>query len=162
MILPPISATPPFVQRLADSRPARSFLVDNSVLQRLPGSSGIRRAIQAILTTEDDLCYCSATLDELAFSARSESSRETAIGKIRSGFKYLPTGPAIDERVIDIRAALFRAGMGRGAGVIDVQIAATAAHYGAIVLHYDTDFDLITRAYPQARSQWAVPRGTVT
>lgn len=137
------------------------YLVDNSVLQRLSRSPEVRRAVQAIMDDDGELCCCAASLDEFAFSARSEAGRAEAVIRLRSGFCYLPFSEAIDERIVDIRAALFRAGRGRAAGVIDVQIAAIAAEYGATVLHYDADFDHISRAYPEARSRWVVPRGSL-
>lgn len=69
--------------------------------------------------------------------------------------------PAIDQIIIDIRTALFVAGHGRAAGVIDVQIAATAIHHRATVLHYDSDYDHINAAYPNLQTHWIVPRGTI-
>ena len=138
-----------------------AFLVDNSALQRLPRSAAVRDAVDDLLAGEHELCCSAATLDEFAFSSRSESERSEAVTRLRTGFRYLPLHPAIDQYIVDIRAALFRAGMGRAAGVIDVQIAATAAHHHATVLHYDADFDHITDAYPAAHTRWIVPRGSV-
>lgn len=136
------------------------YLVDNSVLQRLPRSSGIRTAVAEILDADHELCSCAATLDELAYSARSRTEHAEAVRRLRHSFLYLPLAPAIDEITIAIRTALFAAGKGRAAGVIDVQIAATAVHHDAAVLHYDSDYDHIADAYPELSARWVVPRGS--
>ena len=136
------------------------YVLDNSVLQRLPRSAQIRAAVTEILDAEDELCSCAATLDEFAYSARSATEHAESVRRLRYSFLYLALAPAIDQIVIDIRTALFAAGKRRAAGVIDVQIAATAVHHHATVLHYDADYDHIHEAYPQLFTRWVVPRGT--
>jgi predicted nucleic acid-binding protein len=137
------------------------YLVDNSVLQRLPHSPEVRAAATEILDDEHELCSCAATLDEFAYSARSATEHAEAVRRLRSSFLYLTMEPAIDQIIIDLRTALFAASKGRAAGVIDVQIAATAIHHDATVLHYDSDYDHLTEAYPELTSRWIVPRGTI-
>jgi predicted nucleic acid-binding protein len=137
------------------------FLVDNSVLQRLPRSPAVQAAVRSVLDAEDELCCCAFSLDEFAFSARSATEYDEATHRLRTSFLYLPLSPAMDQIIIDIRAALWRAGTGRAARVIDVALAATAVHAGATVLHYDSDFDHIAASYPQFIAQWVVPCGTV-
>lgn len=137
------------------------YLLDNSVLQRLPRSTEIHAAVAEILDDEHELCSCAATLDEFAYSARSPAEHADAVRRLHGSFLYLPMAAAIDRIVIDIRTALFAVGKGRAAGVIDVQIAATAIHHHATVLHYDSDYDHITDSYPDLSARWIVPRGTV-
>jgi predicted nucleic acid-binding protein len=48
----------------------------------------------------------------------------------------------------------------RAASPVDLITAATAAEYGAIVLHYDRDYDLIAQI-GGPRSQWVAPAGSV-
>ena len=136
------------------------YLVDNSVLQRLPRSPTVQAAVGALLDAEHELCCCALSLDEFAFSARSAAEHTEATRRLRTSFLYLPLSPHIDQIIIDIRAALWSAGTGRAAGVIDVALAATAVHAGATVLHYDSDVDHITAAYPLLRAEWVVPRET--
>jgi predicted nucleic acid-binding protein len=62
---------------------------------------------------------------------------------------------------VDEWSALWQAGKGRAAGVIDVAIAATAVSFNAVVLHYDSDFDHIADVYPPMKAWWVVPRGSV-
>ena len=137
------------------------YLVDNSVLQRLPRSTEVRAALSAIVDAEDDLCSCAASVDEFGYSARTPSEYAEAARRLRSSFLYLSMVAEIDDTIHEIRAAMFAAGQGRAAGIVDVQIAATAVQHDAIVLHYDSDFDHIAQAYPAFSAQWIVPRGTV-
>jgi predicted nucleic acid-binding protein len=137
------------------------FLVDNSVLQRLPRSRAVQVAVTAILDDDHELCCCALSLDEFAFSARSAADHAVASTRLRRSFLYLPLSPDIDQIIIDIRTALWTAGTGRAAGVIDVGLAAIAVHAGATVLHYDRDFDHIIAAYPRLAARWVVPPGSV-
>lgn len=142
------------------------YLADNSVLQRLPRSTEVRAAVSQILETEDELCSCSATLDEFACSSRPPAEHTDAARRLRGSFLYLPMAPTIDQIIIDIRTALFAAGRGRAAGVIDVEIAATAIHHHATAIHHHatvlhSDYDHITAAYTDLSSHWVVPRGII-
>lgn len=137
------------------------YLVDDSVLQRLARSSEVQAAIGEILDAEDELCCCALTLDEFAFGARSASRHEEGSRRLRASFLYLPASQATDQIVIDIRTALWQAGRGRAAGVIDVAIAALAVVSNAVILHYDSDFDHIADVHPEVQAQWVVPRGTI-
>jgi hypothetical protein len=137
------------------------YLADNSVLQRLPRSQPVREAVAAILDAQHELCCCALTLDEFGYSTRSAAEHTEAIRRLRGSFLYLPSSQASDQIGLDIRAALWRVGKGRAAGVVDVAIAAIATHAGAVVLHYDSDFDHIAEVYPAFGAHWIVPRGSV-
>ena len=136
------------------------FLADNSVLQRLPRSQPVREAMAAILDAQHELCCCALTLDEFGYSTRSVTEHAEAMRRMRGSFLYLPSSPAADQIAVDIRAALWQAGKGRAAGVIDVAIAAIATNAGAVVLPYDSDFDHIAQAYPAFTAHWIVPRAS--
>lgn len=138
------------------------YLVDNSVLQRLPRSPAVQAAVRSLLDAEHELCCCALSLDEFGFSARSPAEYLEANRRLRTSFLYLPLAGEIDQIILDIRAALWDAGTGRAAGVIDVALAATAVHARSTVLHYDGDFDHIAAVYPLLRAQWVVPRGSIS
>jgi len=137
------------------------YLIDNSVLQQLPRSSAVQTAVRALLDAEHELCCCALSLDEFAYSARSAAEHTEASRRLRTSFLYLPLSPAIDQLILDIRVALWNAGTGRAAGVIDLALAATAVDSAATMLHYDSDFDHITAAYPPLHASWVVPRGSI-
>ena len=136
------------------------YLVDNSVLQRLPRSPAVQAAVATVLDADHELCCCALSLDEFAFSARSATDHVESTRRLRTSFLVLPSSPDADRIIVDIRAALWQAGTGRAAGVVDVALAAIAVHAGAIVLHYDSDFEHIAAAYPGLATQWVVPRGS--
>lgn len=137
------------------------FLVDNSVLQRLPRSTAVQAAVASIMDADHELCCCALSLDEFAFSTRSAADHAEATRRLRTSFLFLPSAPEIDRIVVDVRAALWAAGTGRAAGVIDVALAAAAIHHSAAVLHYDGDFDHIASVDPRLASRWVVPRGSI-
>ncbi|HJQ00715.1 MAG TPA: PIN domain-containing protein [Jatrophihabitans sp.] len=137
------------------------YLVDNSVLQRLPRNPAVQVAVGKLLDAEHELCCCALSLDEFAYSARSAMEHAEASRRLRTSFLYLPLSPALDQIILDIRAALWQAGTGRAAGVVDVMLAAIAVEADAAVLHYDSDFDHIAAAFPRLRSEWIVRRGAV-
>jgi len=137
------------------------YLVDNSVWQRLPLSGAVRAAIDAVLDAEDELCCCALSLDEFGYSARSAIDHHRSADRMQSSFLFLPSSATADAVGSAIRAALWDAGKGRAAGVVDVAIAAVASVSDAVVLHYDSDFDHISSAYPAARARWVVPRGSI-
>jgi len=45
-------------------------------------------------------------------------------------------------------------------GVIDLLTAAVAEHYGAVILHYDADFEHVAATTGQPH-KWIAPRGTL-
>ena len=137
------------------------YLVDNSVLQRLSRSAAVLAEVERLIDDNNEMCCCALSVDEFCFSVRSAAEHTSASAWIRSAFLYLPLDPAIDRRTIAIRAALWDAGTGRAAGVVDVALAATAVHYDATLLHYDSDFDHIAAAYPELKSEWVAPRGSI-
>ena len=79
----------------------------------------------------------------------------------------LAPAPEVADIAIAMQTALFAAGMGRAVGVSDLQIAATALHHArlsgrpAVVVHYDADFEHLSRVVPELTTRWIVPRGSV-
>lgn len=137
------------------------LLVDNSALQRVSRSERIANRLRALTADGHHLAVCAPSLDEASYSARSHADLLTIRSQLSRGFGYLALSPGVDELVGSIREALFRAGRGRAAGVIDVQVAAIAAHHGALVLHYDDDFEQIAAVFPALKQRWIAARGTV-
>ncbi len=88
--LPPIPSRISAIRRYEPRASVSRYLVDNSVLQRLPRSPEVQAAVTAILDANDELCCCSLSLDEFAFSARSSSEHEEGSRRLRTSFLYLP------------------------------------------------------------------------
>lgn len=64
------------------------------------------------------------------------------------------------ERAREVRLRMAQRGHHRAAGVIDLLTAAVAEHHGAVVLHYDADFEPIAATTGQPHA-WVVPRGSI-
>jgi predicted nucleic acid-binding protein len=75
----------------------------------------------------------------------------------------VPSAPTQDEvwdRAAGVQSTLVVKGSWRAVSVVDLVIAAVAERHGAVVLHYDHDFDLIAAVTGQP-TQWVVPAGTI-
>lgn len=72
----------------------------------------------------------------------------------------LPMTAGVATRSRDLQLALTQRGHHRAASPVDLITAATAAEYGAIVLHYDRDYDLVAEV-GGPRSEWVAPAGTL-
>lgn len=106
------------------------------------------------------LATCVTVDLEVCFSARSPREYATIAARRAQGFIDLPLTSAIGERARQVQAMLATRSQHRAAGVFDLLTAAIAEHYGAIVLHYDRDFDHIAEVTGQ-QTRWIVPRGSV-
>lgn len=136
------------------------LLVDNSVLQRVGRSEAVKAALLASLERGDELCSMVLTTLEAGFSARSAGDHDEVMARMAT-FTPLIAGPLAQGIAVELQRALFAAGQGRAAGVVDLLIAATAVEHDAVVLHYDSDFDAIASVDSRVRARWAVLRGWV-
>lgn len=95
------------------------------------------------------LCSSVVTMDEARFSARDKQDLAFITELYGSVFQWLPMDDRAEDRIAEIRSALWKIGAGRGAQTTDVQIAAVALLHDATVVHNDTDFLTIQRAVPE-------------
>ena len=72
----------------------------------------------------------------------------------------LPFTEVIAERVRDVQIRMAARGHHRAAGVIGLLTAAVAEHHGAVILHYDADFEPIAAVAGQPHT-WIAPRGSL-
>jgi predicted nucleic acid-binding protein len=96
---------------------------------------------------------------EVGFSARSGADHSVLLGQR----KYLPRARINQEtfdRALEVQGILASRGHHRVA-IPDLLIAACAEENELTVVHYDKDFDTISRVTGQPAS-WVVPRGTVS
>lgn len=137
--------------------PAGLFLADTSAIARIRHPK-IHAELDR-LGRLGLLATC-ATIDlEVLYSARTPAEYSVTAARRAVGFTDLPLRPEIGARARAIQAMLAQRSQHRAAGVVDMITAATAEHYGATVLHYDTDFDHISAVTSQP-TKWVVPRGT--
>lgn len=135
------------------------YLVDKSALAR-----AIRQPmVQAALERLDNLgvLATSPVIElEIGYSARNLAEFDSVGADRRELFQELPLTRIVTDRARQVQRELVRGGQHRGPGVSDLLIAATAEAYGAVVVHYDRDFDTIAAVTGQP-VEWIVPAGSV-
>ncbi len=140
------------------ARPGQLYLIDTSAAARI--DHPVVRNILAGLLAQGAAATCVTTDLEAGYSGRDH--REVAeIGASRSSeYVVLPINEDIAERARDVQRGMAVRGHHRAAGVIDLLTAATAEYYGAVLLHYDTDFEHIAATTGQPHA-WIQPRGSL-
>ncbi|MFI7061598.1 PIN domain-containing protein [Kribbella sp. NPDC050124] len=78
----------------------------------------------------------------------------------RSLYVTLPITESVADRAREVQLRMALRGKHRAAGVVDVLTAAVAEQHGAVILHYDTDFEHIAAVTGQPHL-WVVPRGSL-
>ena len=138
--------------------PARVYLIDTSVIARTHHSD-VAAIVDGLL--DDGAAATCVTLDlEMGFSSRDYSEIKRVTEFRRSHFRLLPITEQIAERAREVQVHLAARGQHRSAGVIDLLTAAVAEYYGAVILHYDADFEHIAAVTGQPH-MWVVPRGRI-
>jgi hypothetical protein len=78
---------------------------------------------------------------------------------VLSSFPLVEIGQSHFDRALQVQS-LLAARSQRGRKIPDLLVAAVAEGAGAIVLHYDSDFDHISAVTGQP-TEWVVPQGSV-
>ncbi|MEO3780633.1 hypothetical protein ABGB16_28245 [Micromonospora sp. B11E3] len=139
--------------------PAGLYLIDTSAWGRLRQPL-VKKRIVAILT--EGLAATCLPLDlEDGRSARDFRDAVAIRTRCTQLMIDLPVTAAVATRARDMQLALAARGYHRAASPVDLTVAAAAAEYSAVVLHYDRDFDLIEDV-GGPRSEWVAPAGTLT
>lgn len=132
------------------------FLADKSALARFPVPP-VEARLRPLL--EDGLIATCAIIDlEVLYSSRNLGDFEAVLEERRS-LDAAPITPDVLDHAIGLQHALARRGQHR-IPIPDLIISAAARAAGLIVLHYETDFELIA-AVGGAAHEWVVPQGAV-
>lgn len=94
---------------------------------------------------------------ELLYSVRNAEEMEIDHARLRE-LQFLPMTPAAEEQAVMTMKSLALKGHHRWP-IPDLMIAAIGKVHGAVLLHYDRDFELIAKVTGQPH-EWIVPRGT--
>jgi predicted nucleic acid-binding protein len=135
-----------------------SFLADTSALARL--RHGPVAAVLGPLIEAGLVATCGVIEFELGWAARNGKEFDELRADRDGGYEWLPTYDEDWRRALAVQGALWRSGRVRAVGFPDLLVAAVAERERVIVLHYDSDYDLIAQVTGQA-VQWVVPPGTV-
>jgi Predicted nucleic acid-binding protein, contains PIN domain len=138
--------------------PAR-FLLDTSALVRLLRDGAVRgRWEEQIIAGL--VAVCPLVEWELLYTARSMKHRAELRELIATAFVWVPMPDRVFTRAAEVQDILTRQGQHRSAGAVDLLVAAAAELNSLTLLHYDRDFDQVTRATGQA-AVWLAPAGSI-
>jgi predicted nucleic acid-binding protein len=134
------------------------YLVDKSALAR--AHYPVVRDVLQPLAARLQLATCTIIDLELLYSARSPAEYRKVLGMRRANYRKLPITQQVCDRSVEVQTALAGTSQHRGASIPDLVIAACAEFHGAVVLHYDSDFDLVASVTGQP-AEWVAPRGSL-
>jgi predicted nucleic acid-binding protein len=138
--------------------PGQLYLIDTSAHARR-SKPAVRNIIAGLIA--DRAAATCVTVDlEAGYSGRDHGDVRVIAERRRSLYVVLPISEAIAERARDVQVRMAARGHHRAAGVIDLLTAAVAEQHGAVVLHYDADFEHIAATTGQPHA-WIVPRGSL-
>lgn len=138
--------------------PGQLYLIDTSAHARID-QLPVRNVIAGLIA--DRAAATCVTVDlEAGYSGRDVDDVRVIAERRRSLYTVLPISEVIAERAREVQVRMAVRGHHRAAGVIDLLTAAVAEHHGAVVLHYDSDFEHIAAVTGQPHT-WILPRGTI-
>jgi predicted nucleic acid-binding protein len=139
-------------------RPGQLYLIDTSAHARSDHLT-VRTVVAGLIA--DRVAATCVTVDlEAGYSGRDLGDVRAIADRRRSLYVNLPISEAIAERAREVQVRMAARSLHRAAGVIDLLTAAVAEHHGAVVLHYDGDFEHIAASTGQPHA-WIVPRGSI-
>jgi predicted nucleic acid-binding protein len=138
--------------------PDQLYLIDTSALTRI-NHPPVRRTIGQLIA--EGVAATCVTVDlEVGYSGRNLAHVRTIHERRKSLYVVLPFNEAAAERARDVQVRMAVRGHHRAAGVIDLLTAAVAEQHGAVILHYDADFEHIAAATGQPHA-WVARRGSL-
>lgn len=138
--------------------PGQLYLIDTSAHARI-NNPAVRNIIAGLIA--DRAAATCVTVDlEAGYSGRNIDDVRAIAERRCSLYVVLPISEAIAERAREVQLRMAARGHHRAAGVVDLLTAAAAEHHGAVILHYDADFEHIAATTGQPHA-WVVPRGTI-
>lgn len=134
------------------------YLVDTSAQAR-SRHPAVRTVIAGLIV--DRAAATCVTVDlEAGYSGRDAADVQTISARRKSLYTVLPVTEAIAERAREVQLRMAARGHHRAAGVIDLLTAAVAEQHGAVILHYDANFEHIAATTGQPHL-WVAPRGSL-
>ncbi|MEV6068767.1 PIN domain-containing protein [Nocardia sp. NPDC052001] len=143
---------------MIDTTPLRLHLIDTSAAARLR-----HEAVRTVLTglIADRAAATCVTVDlEAGYSGRNLADVQNIAQRRRALYVNLPINEAIADRAREVQQLMARPGLHRAAGIVDLLTAAVAEYHGAVLVHYDADFEHIATVTRQPHV-WVVPSGSV-
>jgi predicted nucleic acid-binding protein len=140
-------------------RPGQLFLIDTSAHARM-GDAVVRATVAGLVA--DGVAATCVTVDlEAGYSGRDWADVRAIRDRRRELYLVLPISEAVADRARDVQLLMAGRGHHRAAGVVDLLTAAVAEFHGAVVLHYDGDFEHIAATTGQPQ-MWVAERGSLS
>lgn len=136
-----------------------SFLVDKSALARHQTRPQVRQVLDPLLLSRE-VATCGVVDLEVLYSADSRRTYR-ATSAYQRGLPRASFDEGCMQRALEVQAALAERSQHRAVSLPDLLVAACAERHGLTVLHYDADFDRISKVTGQP-TRWIVPRGSVS
>lgn len=136
--------------------PRLDYLADTSVFARL-GKQAVAARF-APLAAEGRVAVCAPVVFELGYAARNHDDYKALEDRIVA-FAQVPVTDADHRRALEVQSLLSRRGQRRALSLVDGLVAAAAEARELTVLHYDSDFELVSEITGQ-RQEWIVSRGS--
>ena len=142
----------------APAGPGQLYLIDTSAHART--QHAVVRTIVAGLIADRAAATCVTVDLEAGYSGRDLADVPTIAQRRKELYVVLPISEVIADRARDVQVRMAARGHHRAIGVIDLLTAAVAEHFGAVILHYDADFEHVAATTGQPH-KWITPRGTL-
>jgi predicted nucleic acid-binding protein len=134
------------------------YLIDTSAFARIDVPS-VRNVIAGLIA--EGVAATCVTVDlEAGYSGRTADEVRAIAENRRTLYRNLPITEQIADQARQVQLRMAARGQHRAAGIVDVLTAAVAEHHGAVILHYDTDFEHIAALTGQ-QHLWIAPRGSL-
>lgn len=137
---------------------ASIYLADTSVYVLRPQYPTVRARFESLLA-QGRLAGCPMTTLEFLNNAPDPQSYEALWGALHTQ-RWMEVSTAAMDRALEVHRLLARTSQHRNLRLPDLIIAAAAEAHGAVVLHYDGDYDRIAEVTGQT-TEWVVPRGSL-
>lgn len=138
--------------------PARLYLVDTSAAARARHPQ-VAQVLERLVRDRAAATYITLDL-EAGYSGRDAAAVLAISIRRRERYTVLPMSESIADRAREVQLRMAQRGHHRAAGAFDLLTAAVAEHHGAVVLHYDADFEHISATTGQPHV-WVAPRGSL-
>jgi predicted nucleic acid-binding protein len=132
------------------------YLVDTSVFGRLTKPNVA--ATFAPLVASRLVAVSAPVIFELGFSARSPGDYREVMDGL-AAFPTVPTSDADHRRALEVQSLLAGRSRHRALSLVDALVAAVAEARQLLVLHYDADFETVSKLTGQEH-RWIVARGS--
>ncbi|MET8775552.1 PIN domain-containing protein [Nocardia sp. NPDC050713] len=143
---------------MTETTPLRLHLVDTSAAARIRHAP-VQSVIAGLIA--DRAAATCVTVDlEAGYSGRNLADVQNIGQRRRSLYINLPINETIADRAREVQLLMARRSQHRSAGIIDLLTAAVAEFHGAVLVHYDADFEHIAAVTRQPQV-WVVPQGSL-